>query len=93
MEFSTEDQENVHPNSFHSSMEEKKNFFKPLVQNDVVMKAEVNSDDDSQKIKEQIEFYLSDANLYNDKFLKNIILQTPEQKIDIDTLLTFNKLK
>lgn len=56
------------------------------------MKTEITLDD-MQRIKEQIEFYLSDANLYNDKFLRSIILKTPEQRVDIETLLTFNKLK
>ena len=92
MEFIMDDQENVHPNSFHRSMEEKKRNMKPLMQKDVTMRAEFTSDD-LKKVKEQIEFYLSDANLYNDKFLRDIILQTPEQRVDIDTLLTFNKLK
>jgi len=44
-------------------------------------------------IREQIEFYLSDSNLFNDQFLRQIILESEKQEVSIELLLTFNKMK
>ncbi|CAI2365412.1 unnamed protein product [Moneuplotes crassus] len=72
--------------------------------NPLVTKAENNSAtkdaemgiekrDIKQEICEQIEFYFSYPNLYHDTFLRKLILKNPEQKIEIETLLSFNKIK
>ena len=42
---------------------------------------------------EQIEFYLSYANLYNDAYLRKLIAKNKEQRVDFETLLDFNKIK
>lgn len=44
-------------------------------------------------IQKQIEFYFSDSNFRNDKFLKEKAAEDGEGFVSIDTLLTFNKLK
>lgn len=44
-------------------------------------------------IQKQIEFYFSDSNFRNDKFLKEKAAEDGEGFVSIDVLLTFNKLK
>lgn len=44
-------------------------------------------------IQKQIEFYFSDSNFRNDKFLKEKSAEDGEGFVSIETLLTFNKLK
>ena len=45
------------------------------------------------KLRKQIEFYLSDANLYNDTFLRKMISKNSQQSVEVNTLLTFVKVK
>ena len=45
------------------------------------------------QIRQQIEFYFSDANLHKDRFLKKLIEQSCEGYVDLGVLITFNKLK
>ena len=44
-------------------------------------------------IRNQVEFYFSDSNFRNDKFLKEKAAEDDEGFVSIETLLTFNKLK
>eukprot|EP00494_Astrolonche_serrata_P019364 UN19568 len=48
-----------------------------------------------EKCRKQIEFYLSDANLPNDKFLQNLVNaeDNPEDWVPLDTILTFGLIK
>ena len=41
------------------------------------------------KLQKQLEFYFSDANLYNDSFLRKLVLKSGEQRVEIETLLMF----
>jgi RNA recognition motif-containing protein len=45
------------------------------------------------KLQKQIEFYFSDANLLNDKFLRNLISKDNERGVDISIIENFNKIK
>ncbi|XP_006819903.2 LOW QUALITY PROTEIN: la-related protein 7-like [Saccoglossus kowalevskii] len=45
------------------------------------------------QIKNQLEFYFSDANLRKDRFLKQHMDSNEEGFVDVDVLLLFNKLK
>ena len=44
-------------------------------------------------LKKQIEFYFSDSNLRNDKFLKSLISQHTKGYVDLHIFLNFNKIK
>jgi RNA recognition motif-containing protein len=44
-------------------------------------------------LQNQIEFYFSDVNLINDKFLKNLMKGDTDQGVDLKILLDFNKIK
>jgi RNA recognition motif-containing protein len=46
-----------------------------------------------QQVLQQIEYYFSDPNLFQDKFLVNHIKKNPEGYVDISLLLTFKKLQ
>lgn len=45
-----------------------------------------------KKLKEQIEFYFSDANLINDKYLSRLVLINKEGYVDFTVFLKFNKI-
>ena len=45
------------------------------------------------KLRKQLEFYLGDSNLHNDKFLLNLLRQNEKGFIDLTIFLNFNKLK
>lgn len=50
--------------------------------------------DNTSLIAERLEFFFSDANLRNDKFLRNIVLDPERQGfVPIETLLKFNTIK
>lgn len=51
------------------------------------------SEDKAQKIREQIEYYLSDSNLRHDKYFHDLITATPEGYIPMDTLFKCKKIK
>jgi La-related protein 7 len=44
-------------------------------------------------LKNQMEFYFSDSNLRNDKFLKSLLSQHPKGYVDLHIFLRFNKIK
>ena len=52
-----------------------------------------NKEDTKLKIKEQIEYYLSDKNLQNDSFFHQKISEDPNGYLDLDLLLKCNKIK
>ena len=88
-----DEQENIAPNSFPNSVES-------VMKTSSQLKLAVDTDSSSKptndlksQVREQIEFYLSDANLYNDPYLRSIVLSTEEQRVSIDLLLSFNKIK
>lgn len=45
------------------------------------------------KLLKQLEFYFSDVNLLNDKFLRKLIKRDEDSGVDISILLNFNKIK
>jgi len=45
------------------------------------------------EIQKQVEYYLSDENLKRDEFFYNIIKESPNATVPVDTLLNCNKLK
>jgi hypothetical protein len=45
------------------------------------------------ELKSQIEFYLSDANIYNDRYLREYLAKTQEQRLPFEELLKFNQIK
>jgi RNA recognition motif-containing protein len=47
----------------------------------------------NKKLLTQLEFYFSDENLINDKFMKRLITDDNEKGIEIQTILKFNKIK
>jgi lupus La protein len=51
------------------------------------------SEDLAQQIKKQVEFYFSDSNYPRDKFLRAHAALNEEGYVDLDTLLTFNRMK
>jgi len=87
-------QENIIPNSMSNSIDFKSNSSKskPVATVDSDMKIDQILDQQTQ-LREQIDFYLSDANMFNDQFMRKTLLKTPEQKIEIDILLQFNHIR
>lgn len=45
------------------------------------------------KLRKQIEFYLGDSNLSNDKFLVEQVTRNPKHYVDLSLFLQFNKVK
>ena len=45
------------------------------------------------KLQKQIEFYFSDANLLNDKFLRNLINKDNEKGVELSIIENFNNIK
>eukprot|EP01138_Halocafeteria_seosinensis_P000703 gb/GECG01000719.1/.p1 GENE.gb/GECG01000719.1/~~gb/GECG01000719.1/.p1 ORF type:complete len:222 (+),score=34.08 gb/GECG01000719.1/:1-666(+) len=46
-----------------------------------------------ERIRRQIEFYFSDANMRRDKFLRSKVEAEPQGFVDLSILVTFNRLK
>lgn len=93
MDVVMDDQENVTPNSLPNSLDAKKgSSFKAKAVSDVNMDIS-QSPETLALIRQQLEFYLSDANLYNDPYLRNILTEKREQKVPFDVLLGFSKLR
>lgn len=46
-----------------------------------------------QRIQQQVEFYLGDANLPKDKFLQEKVKQHPEGYVSLELIASFNKMK
>jgi RNA recognition motif-containing protein len=59
-----------------------------------LLKNKTNRHDSKKKLlTKQLEFYFSDINLYNDKFLRELIEKDSENAVDINIILQFNKIK
>ncbi|EOD26743.1 hypothetical protein EMIHUDRAFT_236544 [Emiliania huxleyi CCMP1516] len=53
-------------------------------------------DDDEKRaaaIKKQVEYYFSEANLTNDKFMRTEMAKTSEKWVPISVIMTFNRMK
>lgn len=46
-----------------------------------------------KELLRQLEFYFSDVNLLNDKFLRNLLNRDNDKGVDINIILNFNKVK
>lgn len=46
-----------------------------------------------KELMRQLEFYFSDINILNDKFLRNLINKDNDKGVDINIILNFNKVK
>jgi len=46
-----------------------------------------------KELTRQLEFYFSDINILNDKFLRNLISSDNDKGVDINVILSFNKVK
>uniref|UniRef100_T1INR9 Uncharacterized protein n=1 Tax=Strigamia maritima TaxID=126957 RepID=T1INR9_STRMM len=44
-------------------------------------------------IREQMEFYFSDSNLAKDRYLSHVLKSSPDEFVDIDVFLKFNKIR
>jgi hypothetical protein len=86
-------QENIAPNTPQSSFEiNSKNISQKKVLADVEMD-EDKTNDIRGAIRSLIEFYFSTANLYNDSHLRKLMLSNQEQRVDLDVLLSFSRLR
>lgn len=52
-----------------------------------------NREYSNKKLLTQIEFYFSDENLINDKYMKHLISNDNEKGVEINTIVKFNKIK
>lgn len=86
-------QENIAPNTSQGSFERSS---KSISQRKVLGDFEMGEDDTNKikkEIRQQIEFYFSTANLYNDSYLRKLVLSNKEQRVAIDVLLKFAKIR
>lgn len=51
------------------------------------------TEDREAKVLRQVEYYFSDVNLFGDRFLSEKISSNPEGYVELEVLLTFNKLQ
>jgi hypothetical protein len=86
-------QENIAPNTPQSSFEmNSKSISLKKVFADVEMDKD-KTKDIKGAIRSLIEFYFSTANLYNDSHLRKLMLSNQEQRVNIDVLLSFSRLR
>lgn len=71
----------------------KKNVLKSQMQSIDSNLLTSNTDNIVNKLQKQMEFYLGDSNLLNDKFLRNLLNQNKKKYIDLVIFLNFNKIK